>query len=286
MQSPIILIGTHRSGTTWMASILAQHPSLAYWSEPKYVWSWGNNYKADDVLTLEDLSPRIDRHIKKRFQGFLETQEKDRLLEKTPSNCLRLKFIQAIFPSAKILHIIRDGRSVFKSTDAIRRSGFFRQDVLSRRLHEMLAETPVYEWPAYVPQASQILISKIRRKPLPFWGPRPPGWRNWLKHDSSSVVLAKQWVGTIERAVSDSLCIPSENYFRFYYEDLIADPEKWLSQIFEFTCLSKEKRIFELAKTTSSSYVHTNWHEILLPDLLSEVQPILEPTLRNLGYEW
>ena len=286
MQPPIILIGTHRSGTTWIASILAQHSSLAYWSEPKYVWSWGNNYKKDDVLTPEDLSPKINHHIKKRFQVFLETQGKDRLLEKTPSNCLRLKFIQAVFPNAKILHVIRDGRSVFKSTDAIRRSGFFRQDVLSRRLHEMLVETPPYEWPAYIPQVSQILISKIRHKPLSFWGPRPPGWQDWLKYNSPNVVLAKQWVGTIDRAVRDSFYIPLENYFRFYYEDLVADPEKWLGKILDFACLSKEESLFETAKRTSSSYAHTSWHEVLLPELLSEVQPILEPTLRDLGYEW
>ena len=57
--SPIILIGTHRSGTTWLGQVLSRHSSLAYWVEPRYVWSWGNNYKPDDVLTKINAKPRI-----------------------------------------------------------------------------------------------------------------------------------------------------------------------------------------------------------------------------------
>ncbi|MBK7216095.1 MAG: sulfotransferase [Candidatus Promineofilum sp.] len=34
-----------------------------------------------------------------------------RLLEKTPENCLRLPFLQALFPDARVLFLVRDGRA-------------------------------------------------------------------------------------------------------------------------------------------------------------------------------
>ena len=97
-EPPVILVGTQRSGTTWLGDLFALHPRLAYWPEPRHVWTWGNSYKPDDVLTEADARPVVVRHIRSVFERFVRRHGKDRLVEKTPSNCLRVPFVHAVFP--------------------------------------------------------------------------------------------------------------------------------------------------------------------------------------------
>lgn len=283
---PIILVGTHRSGTTWLGQMLSQHPTLAYWSEPSYVWSWGNNYKPDDLLTSADARPKVISHIHQRFNRFVDLQGKDRLFEKTPSNCLRLSFINVVYPQAKIIHIIRDGRSVFSSTQQILTGGFFRQDVLSRRLQDIVLETSPWEWPVYLSRLIELLSAKILHHPLKFWGPKPPGWRDWVKYDSPNVILAKQWVATINQALKDSESLSPGNYFRCYYEDLMRQPETILKDMFDFAELSDvDNLISDIAETVDSTR-QFKWRDKVDEMTLREIRPYLESTLNSIGYSW
>jgi hypothetical protein len=49
------------------------------------------------------------------FKDFQLLAAKDTVLEKTPAHALHIPTLQRIFPSAKICHIIRDGRHVAAS---------------------------------------------------------------------------------------------------------------------------------------------------------------------------
>lgn len=285
-KQPILLIGTHRSGTTWLAQQLAQHATLAYWSEPRYVWSWGNSYKPDDVLTEADVQPEIAHHIRDRFAQYVATQGKQRLFEKTPSNCFRISFIQKVFPEAKIIHIIRDGRSVFRSADQLMTTGYYRQDVLQRRTLEMLQETQVREWPAHIPRILETLRRKITRQPLKFWGPRPPGWREWIKTDTQNVILAKQWAAAVSFAVRDSASLRSNQYLRFRYEDLMTYPSQTLRQIFEFAELSNDSDLISQIAQTVDTSRQFKWRDALDESLIEEIKPYVKPVLTSLGYEW
>lgn len=285
-KSPILLIGTHRSGTTWFAQQLSQHPTLAYWSEPRYVWSWGNSYKPDDVLTEADAHPNITRHIRDRFARYVSDQGKQRLFEKTPSNCLRISFIRKVFPDAKIIHIIRDGRSVFRSADQLMTTGYYRQDVLKRRTFEMLQETQIWEWPAHLPRIVETLGRKITRQPLKFWGPKPPGWREWIKTDTQNIILAKQWAAAVSFAVRDSASLKPDQYLRFRYEDLMTYPTQTLRQIFEFAELSNDSDLVSQIAQTVDSSRQSKWRHALDGSLLEEIEPHIKSVLTSLGYEW
>ena len=284
--SPIILIGTHRSGTTWLGQVLSRHSSLAYWVEPRYVWSWGNNYKPDDVLTKVNATPRIIKHIRQRFDKFVKNQGKERLLEKKPSNCLRLSFIRAVYPEAKILHIIRDGRSVFNSAQEILNTGYYRQEVLSRRLLEMFKETPTWEIPAQFPRITETLKSKLTGRPLKFWGPRPQDWREWVKQDPPNVILAKQWAATINHAINEGALIDSNHYYRFYYEEIMARPREIMSNITEFAELSNADNLINYVESTVDPSRQNKWRKLINQATLEEIRPYMESTLNQLGYEW
>lgn len=286
MQSPIILVGTQRSGTTWLTRVFAHHPELACWMEPRYVWSWGNNYRPDDVLTAANANPKVVKHIRQRFQQFVEYHGKARVFEKTPSNCLRLPFINQVFPEAKIIHIIRDGRAVFSSTNNILEMGFYRPDKFKGRFSEMLRETPIPEWPAYWPRIQETLASKLLHKPLPFWGPRPPGWKDWLDKYPPPVIIAQQWVATVSKAVEDGNKLSPSQYYRFKYEDLISEPKETITSIIEFTELSSSQPLIDYAVKTADPSRQKSWENVIDSGTLQQVRPYLEKTLNTLGYGW
>ena len=287
LQSPIILIGTHRSGTSWLFNqVFSQHPNLAGWNEPRYVWEWGNNYKPDDVLNAEDAKPQIVEHIRSRFAKFVQSEGKTRLFEKTPNNCLRLPFIHQVYPQAKIIHVVRDGRAVFSSSADMLENRFYRQDRLSDRLKEMIVESPLWGIPAYIPTIVGTIVAKLSKKPLKYWGPKPQGWQNWVKNDSKNVILAKQWVETTEQALTDSKLIPSEFYYRFRYEDLITNPRETMASITDFLNLEQGEILVDYVAETVNTSRKDLWRDSIDRETLQEIEPYLKPTLEKLGYQW
>jgi len=286
MQSPIILVGTHRSGTSWLTRVFSQHSDLACWMEPRYVWSWGNNYKPNDVLTPADATPKVIDHIRARFEKFVVDEGKVRLFEKTPSNCLRLPFIHKVLPEAKIIHVIRDGRSVFSSASDMLETGFYRPDKLKSRFSEMLVETPITEWPAHWPRIQETLLSKLMGKPIPFWGPRPAGWQRWVGAYPQPVILAKQWATTALQAVNEGEQLPASQYYRFRYEDLIARPAETMSAVMNFAELSESQSLIDYVTSTVDPSRQRRWNDVIDADMLEQIRPHLEGTLNTLGYEW
>ena len=287
LNSPIILIGTHRSGTSWLfKQVFSTHPDLAGWKEPRYVWEWGNNYKQNDVLTAEDARPEVIEHIRNRFAKFVQDQGKKRLFEKTPSNCLRIPFINKIYPEAKIIHIIRDGRANFASLADMMEGNFYRQDFLNSRLVEMIRETPLIGIPAYFPLITDTIASKLLKRPNKSWGPRPEGWQEWAKKDSKNILLAKRWAATMYQCIEDVKQTNPKYYYRFRYEDLIAQPQKIMSEIVDFTELEGGQQIVaDVVKTVDPSR-QERWRSKISSETLAEVKPYLQPALERLGYSW
>ncbi len=280
-KAPIILIGAQRSGTTWFGQVLAKHPQLAYWPEPRHIWTWGHAYRSNDLLTAADASPRIARHIQRTVDQYVRDQGKDRLVEKTPSNCLRIPFIKAIFPDVKFLFIVRDGRSVIRSTSEIMQGGVSRNRVLIRMLG-----TPPWEWPAYAGHAGSIIARRIRRQPLRFWGPRPPGWKEWVREYPLEVVLAKQWAATIARAHEDVLALAPTDAYVFKYEDLMTRPCEIMTELLDYAELSNAQHMIDHVVNTVDPARQHKWRDEIDDETLELIRPHMEPTLKHLGYQW
>jgi hypothetical protein len=276
---PIILVGTHRSGTTWLGEVLSRHPRLAYWVEPRHVWTWGNSYTPDDVLTADHATDRVKAHIRDAFAAFVADAGKDRLAEKTPSNCLRLPFIRAVYPRARVLLLVRDGRSVLRSTDEIMATGVPLTRVLTRA-----RQTPVLEWPAYAGQAAGTVWRRVTGRKLNYWGPRPPGWREWVGRDEPDVILARQWSGTIARAIDDAEGDPLVHRIR--YEDLMARPRAVMAEACAFADLAQPGPVIDAAEATADPTRADKWREALDEQTLELVRPHMQPTLERLGYAW
>jgi len=283
LDAPIILIGTHRSGTTWLGGILKTHPSLAFWGEPRHVWTRGNAYIPHDRLTERHAKPRVARHIRATFERFVRDAGRQRLAEKTPSNCLRVPFIRAIYPEAKILFVVRDGRSVLNSSERLMTSDVPK---MPQRARSRALQTPLWEWPAYAPQAAQLLSKRLLGTRLRYWGPRPPGWKQWVRNDPPDLVLAKQWAATMTIALDDTEGAPEDHVLRFRYEDLVRRPREVFAGIARFLELPDPEPTIEMVVESARPDRAEGWKETLSSDQLARVGPIMEPVNTRLGYQW
>lgn len=126
---PIFLSGCNRGGTTILSLLLASHPEVrnigrSQFNEGQYIWrqkwpDWSRHRWA--LPPWRWYLRRDERHATQANLGFFRTAFSDampepgRLLEKTPANALRIPFINALYPNAYFVHIIRDGRDTTAS---------------------------------------------------------------------------------------------------------------------------------------------------------------------------
>ncbi len=139
-QAPIFIIGCPRSGTNTLYYRIAKHPGLAYISnitkklpdsliltrllmlfrkdhrptEAKNVW--GRFRRGDDdALTAADATPQAAHFLHKVVDNHLRLFARPRFINKCPRNTVRLGFLNAVFPDAFFIHVLRDGRAVAHS---------------------------------------------------------------------------------------------------------------------------------------------------------------------------
>jgi hypothetical protein len=259
--------------------MLGDHPAVAYWGEPRPIWMHGNAYRADHVLREEHLTPRIARYIDRRFSRFLEESGATRFAEKTPSNCLRIRFIDALYPDAVFVHIIRDGVAVVRSALEIR-SSKPNPGLLRTRMRE----TPLSDWPAYLPMLfATVWRTMVLKKPARYWGAQPPGWKEWVDLPAH-LAAALQWKALVSHAIRDGRSLPRDRYLELRFEDLIREPERTIRRVLAFTSLDPEPEFMALALGRVNPGKARRWPSTLTDAQEREAIERMEPLLSELGY--
>ena len=120
LDRPLIVIGAGRSGTTLVRRALIQHKEVTSFEfEMNALWKYGNEHVNHDMLNVnEHYSRKVSDYIQKAFIAQSSKSQKLRVLDKTVANVMRPAYIQKVLPCAKVLHVIRDGRSVSASAIA------------------------------------------------------------------------------------------------------------------------------------------------------------------------
>ncbi|MBU1833735.1 MAG: sulfotransferase [Gammaproteobacteria bacterium] len=231
----VIIVGPARSGTTFLASLI-QGGSILYLEEPNLIWSYRNYNQDHDQLNKDDARNEVTQYIRKRFFGKLVRANKEILLEKTPATCLRLPFVEAIFPEAKYIFLERDVCQIANSaerkwlseidsnTKRIYGEGKnhrFRQVVLQAK---KLFDAPLVDWVHYgkrIFSEMAFMLFGVRRR---VWGPRYIGIKEDLKVSPINVVCKKQAEICLEMARSFRDELPPHKYIVVSYDDLKSKP--------------------------------------------------------------
>jgi hypothetical protein len=142
-QNPyVFIVGCQRSGTTLLRRIVNAHPEIAIPRETNWIAKWFEKQQGvtSDGYVTDELLPSLMRYEKfarmgideaevssllriesplsyARFVSFvfdLYGMERGKSLvgDKTPSYVLRIPTLHALWPSARFVHLIRDGRDV------------------------------------------------------------------------------------------------------------------------------------------------------------------------------
>jgi hypothetical protein len=279
IRRPIHVLGFARSGTTMLARTFRAHPEISFMTEPRTVWSIGHAYRQDDELGADDASERIARRIDRRFAAMMRERGGTRFAEKTPSNCLRVPFVHAIYPDGRFVHIVRDGRDAVRSLLLAE-----TRTPPAGRLRQRLRETPASDWPAQVPTLLRtVWRTRVLRKPASFWGPKPRGWKQWLDLPAHERA-AHQWRACVEKALADGRALPAESYMEVRYEAFVADPVEWCRRIFAFVDLPFAPEVEQHVREHVRGPRTRASGEGLGAERERAIEEIMRPTLASLGY--
>jgi hypothetical protein len=131
---PIFISGCNRGGTTIVSQILAAHPEVrnvgrGMFNEGQYiwrrrfhdytrhrwaVWPWSITMRR----TAADATPEVIEYLQEGFEAAMPSP--GRMLEKSPSNAVRIPLIDRVYPECRFLHVLRDGRDTTASLIARR----------------------------------------------------------------------------------------------------------------------------------------------------------------------
>ena len=224
---PVLIISTMRSGTRMIRDIIAKMPGFCTWpaDEINYIWRHGNALQATDEFSEELATQKVKFFIRNTFEKLSKQNGYARVIEKTPHNSLRVKFVNSIFPEAKFIFNIRDGRD--SSASAVKRYNdpLDLSHILSQARCIPLSDVPFYAI-RYFYYRSHRLFSEGKRDAV--LGPIYMGMKEDFKKYSLHEVCALQWLRCVEKAENDLNQFAPERIHRIRYEDFVSHP------VFEF----------------------------------------------------
>lgn len=136
-----MFVGCGRSGTTLVRAIFDSHPDLAVTHHAQFIVDMGQRrrrYETDHGLVterfladlfashrypllnlteasvrqlFEEPTPSYPDAVRRVLELYAHSQGKSRYGDKTPGHVLRIDLLAGLFPEARFVHVIRDGRS-------------------------------------------------------------------------------------------------------------------------------------------------------------------------------
>lgn len=299
------LIGAARSGTTLLGEqLLSEHPEVIYLGEPDYLWQQALGYQPDDSLLTRDATNSTKRNIQNRFKKAIKDGKSSVIVEKTPSNCFRIPFINELFPRSKFIHLIRDGREVAlsaskewaaKKSRALDSKELRELNMLKKIGKTVLEEgefskrfqsfSDIYYLPKYGVKFSNYLRRQFLGNDSIPWGPRFPGIRQVRKSFSLLETCAIQWERSVVAAESALGLLDEDRVFRLRYEKFIQEPFHYLTDICQFMGIATDEKLLKKMASKVVSRDTAKWKTVYSTEELDAVMNQISFTLKNLGYE-
>jgi len=298
----VFIVGSPRSGTTILGEMLDSHPRIAQWYEPYFVWDHHFRDNPDDERSDADAAFRVITQIRRDFQRYRKRLQAAVVVDKSPRNSLKIPFIRTIFPKARFIHIVRDGRdaslSIHKEWQRRRQivnapsvGGRFNYREALTVLNRWLARQPLFgdkvrslwfETHGHLIDRSQHLNRK-RWNGNVGWGPRFGGWEAFYDERNLLAFNALQWLRCVESVRAAWQDIPPAQRLEIRYETMIQDGHRTLADVVTFMGLeASESFLASLPQLKKGNF--NKWQQEFTREQLETVSNLLNPMLRSLGY--
>lgn len=276
LKRPIILIGNVRSGTKLVHNLVTLHPDIVKWHEPRTIWMYADPGRHHDEFDESDATENVVRYLHQRFLKYQRQHGNRRIMEKTPSNVLRIPYVNTIFPEAKIVYIVRNPFSYISSSELK-----WQHTISLKGLIKRTRETPTLQIPYYTGKLFRDYLDKyiLKKKYVSVWGPRYRGIGEDIKNLDILDVIARQWTRCSMKAEADLAKLENERVFRLRYEDFVVDPVTYLERICVHCGLQLTSDMARTTKEIVDPNRQDKWHRFeaeslinLLPELKAEMQ--------------
>ncbi len=283
MYQPVIIIGAARSGTNMLRDVLTALPGFGTWpcDEINYIWRYGNARFPSDELTPEHAQPHVRRYIRRQFNALAVRRGLRFVVEKTCANSLRVPFVDAVFPDAKYVFLVRDGRDVVASARKCWRAPLRPMYLLRKARFVPWRDVPYYGC-RYAYNRLYRLFSRQRR--VATWGPRFHEMDAFARTHSLEETCAEQWRRSVDAAARALAGLEDGRVYSVRYEDFVAHPAEHLARICRFLGFPADGDVIRAAVASVSSRSVGNWRHELEPPVAARIQTMLEPYLEAWGY--
>jgi hypothetical protein len=218
-----------------------------------------------DALRAEDVTEREREYVYCAVKLFVRRR---RFLDKTPESCLRVPYLDALFPDATFVFLRRRAATTVNSLVEAWKA---RPRFVKYRLPETLTGLG----PLSGNQWSFVLV---------------PGWRE-LRDASLEEICARQYVACNDAVLRARDGIDEARWLDVAYEDLVRAPGEELRSLFEkldlrFTGKAEAYAAGlagNLSRTALSAPREEKWRE-QNADAVARVLPLVAETERRLGY--
>ncbi len=156
------LLGDRRKALFILQNLIHRDPASTLPHEADAFWMTYLRYY--DYMTENDYTKEMAAYFRKKVLQVQKLWGRPRFVNKNLQNCFRVRLLNSIFPDAKFIHIIRDGRAVafsilnkkeFGATSPILLVGF--KDILGDKYQHKRSELYNYglAWAEYVRKARE-----------------------------------------------------------------------------------------------------------------------------------
>lgn len=208
------------------------------------------NFSRSYLHDLEASEQDIKR-IRNAVYSLMRWQGKSRFAAKLTGPG-RISYLAGVFPDARFIHVIRDGRSVVESL--LRQKFWIEKGGLEAPFWDDTPETILDEWKA--------------------------------SGNNSDILAAVQWRHVIESIQSDVSRLPNISYMEVRYEDFVNDPIEKLKSIYQFAGLSIPEKLLKSNESDGSTLKNMNEKWRGFDEVrLQRMTKVMQPVLGELGYE-
>jgi hypothetical protein len=275
---PIIIIGAGRSGTNILRDSICALEGFETWpcDEINYIWRHYNRDHNSDRFLADQATPKVKNYIQRQFQALEKKTNADYVVDKTCANSLKVPFIDAIFPSAKYIFLLRDGRDVASSAKQ-RWTAPFKFKYIWKKVQFV----PISDISYY---CLRYLMNRVKKlyhieKRLAFWGPIYADMQKDLKNSSLIEVCGIQWRECVLTAYEDLKIIDPSRLHIMNYETFVKNPEAEMKKVIHFLNVKVSDNMIKNSIRKVSSKSINMYKKHLSEKELDELEPIVKQVM-------